>query len=76
MRNNNSGKLAIPEAGTKAPASFMDYSPHVPENGFRKWGAFTLGVVAGVVAVTMAQRILEDLPHCGYDTDRKTTRHK
>lgn len=76
MKNDILDKLAIPEARAKAPASFAVQPLLYPENGMRKWGMFTLGVVAGVAAVTMAQTILEELPQYADNSDRNTLRQK
>ena len=69
MKNNKSGQLAIPEARAEAPASFVLPMP-LPENGIKKWGTFTLGIMVGAVAVTMAQTILEEIPQYGQDSEK------
>lgn len=61
MRNDKLDKLTIPEARAKAPASFTVQSLPYPENGLRKWSAFTIGVIAGAIGVTIAHSLMEEL---------------
>lgn len=60
MTNHKLGIIAIPEAGASAPASFGIYRAPQPESGMGKLGAFAIGVVAGIVGVTVIAALMEE----------------
>lgn len=57
MTDRTSNLPAKAEAGADAPASFGVYP--VPQSGMSRLGAFTLGVVTGVIGVVVAATILD-----------------
>lgn len=57
MTDRASNLPAKAEAGADAPASFGVYP--VPQSGMSRLGAFTLGVVTGVIGVAVAVTILD-----------------
>lgn len=65
MKNNTLAKVSILEARAEAPASFVVCPSPVPENGLKKWSAFTIGVMAGAIGVTVAHSLVEELGQSG-----------
>lgn len=67
---------AHPEARADAPASFVVYPAPRPESGMGTLGAFTLGVVTGIVGVAVAGVIVDTLEHgdgCNSDAAAATS---
>ena len=72
MSNRNRIELADPKARVNAPASGIVHPVPRPESGMGTLGAFALGVVTGIVGVTVAAVIVDKLEEgngCNGDAD-------